>query len=187
MKKLYQEFKPALFFLTKFVIIYLAGNIVYGLFVESHGNTADPLTVATSQQTSFVLNTFGENTTITRDTARPVVALKQDDFTILDVYEGCNGVNVVIVFSAFLFAFGGAARTFLWFFPFGITAIHVINLARISLLYFTALYRPADFYYFHKYFFTAILYVAVFGLWALWVLRFQGKTGGKQTHGEPAA
>jgi exosortase/archaeosortase family protein len=62
----------------------------------------------------------------------------------------------------------------LWFIPAGLIVIHIFNLGRISLLYFVAQRYEEYFYLFHKYFFTAIIYVVVFLLWALWVLKFVG-------------
>ncbi len=47
-----------------------------------------------------------------------------------------------------------------------------MNLARISLLFWVALYLPDLVYFVHKYLFTAILFVIVFVLWIVWVRKF---------------
>jgi exosortase family protein XrtF len=88
------------------------------------------------------------------------------------VYEGCNGLNVMIIFVAFLVAFGPIGRTLAWFIPLGLFIIHLVNLARIGLLFWVSLYMPKYMYFTHKYFFTAILYVVVFVLWIWWVRRY---------------
>jgi exosortase/archaeosortase family protein len=59
-----------------------------------------------------------------------------------------------------------------WFVPTGLLIIHVVNLARIGLLFFVAEYQPDFMYFTHKYFFTAILYIIIFLLWMIWVKRF---------------
>lgn len=178
MKDLFSEFRPTLAFLGKFLTIYLIGNILYGVFIASCGNTPDPVTTATTMQTSWLLNLLGQNTDTAVSSPTPRVSLRNDKDVIINVYEGCNGINVMIIFVAFLFAFGGSWRRLLWFLPVGIAIIHLVNLARITLLYFTALNRPAEFYYFHKYFFTGILYVVVFALWGVWVSRVEEKAAG---------
>ena len=99
----------------------------------------------------------------------PIVLLKNQQRTMLRVFEGCNGLNVMIVFISFIIAFGGRAKQVIVFLVAGCVLLHIFNLLRIILLYFTASYRPSFFYYFHKYFFTAILYLVVFGLWFVWV------------------
>jgi len=97
-----------------------------------------------------------------RNTHGPTVLLSNDVKVILSVYEGCNGINVMIVFVAFLAAFGGSLKKMSWFLPAGIILIHLSNLARIILLYFVAVGYRHYFYYVHKYIFTAVIYMMVF-------------------------
>jgi exosortase/archaeosortase family protein len=78
----------------------------------------------------------------------------------------------MIIFVAFLVAFGPMRKALLWFIPVGLLIIHGINLARIALLFWVSLYMPDFMYFTHKYLFTAILYVVVFLLWIGWVKRF---------------
>lgn len=174
MKEL-KEFGPALMFLAKFLAIYFAGNVVYGIFIESYQESPDPITIETTRQTSWLLNELGQNTGVIYQPESPLVTLQNEEIGVVNVYEGCNGINVMIIFVAFLFAYGGPKRFFVWFVPTGLALIHLINLARIALLYFTAVHKSDHFYYYHKYFFTAILYMVVFCLWALWVFKFQKK------------
>lgn len=54
--------------------------------------------------------------------------------------------------------------------PLGILIIHLINLGRIYLLFLVALYRPNYLYFTHKYFFTGIIYIAIFALWYIWII-----------------
>ena len=69
---------------------------------------------------------------------------------------------------SFLVAFGGKIKNMLIYIVIGCLILHVANLLRIILLYETAVHRPLFFYYFHKYFFTAVLYLIVFVLWIQW-------------------
>jgi exosortase family protein XrtF len=176
------EFKPALMFLAKFLGIYLAGNILYGIWIESYGERPDTVTAWVAGQTVRCLQVAGVETYTKANPDGPTVFLVEKDNVVLSVFEGCNGVNVMIVFTAFLVAFGGPRRVMVWFLPLGLLIIHLSNLLRVSLLYYTAIHQPAYFYYFHKYFFTAVLYFVVFALWALWVVKFNARPGAKAVH-----
>lgn len=167
-----QEFKPTLFFLLKFVGLYLAGNIFYGIYVTGFKPGPDPITKTLTRQSSAVLNFFGQHTSTIDQQKKATTLLLDEERTVLAVYEGCNGLNTIIIFLSFLLAFGPYKKTLLWFIPSGILIIHFANLGRIVLLFFTALYRPEYMYYVHKYFFTAILYMVIFALWWWWVSKY---------------
>jgi exosortase family protein XrtF len=168
---LISDFKPSLFFLGKFLGIYILGNVLYGLYIASYQPSPDPLTREVTQQSSWCLNAAGELTTVRDHAERASIAIVRKDDVVISVFEGCNGLNVMIIFVAFVVAFGGPRNTMLWFIPLGLVIIHLVNLLRVGLLYVTALHFQSYFYYVHKYFFTAILYVIIFILWAIWVLR----------------
>jgi len=167
-----KEFKPAFFFLFKFLGIYLVGNILYGFYVESYGDKPDAATMSVTAQTGEVLRWCGESITLREHPGRPTVSLEESGHRVVSVYEGCNGVNVMIVFLAFMIAFGGPLKSLVGFSIVGLLIIHLANIGRIFLLYFTAQLYRQYFYYMHKYFFTAILYVIVLALWAVWVYYF---------------
>lgn len=174
---MFKEFKPAFLFLARFLGIYIAGNLIYGLYIESLGPHPDWLTSTATHQTSLFLNWCGEQTSADVNPYGPTVFLNIPGDTVLNVFEGCNGLNVMIVFVAFIVAFGGRRKAMWWFVPSGLLIIHLANIARIALLYVTALQYEDYFYYIHKYFFTAILYVIVFCLWGLWIFKFNDRVG----------
>ena len=166
---MWKEFRPALRFLFIFVGLYLAGNIIYGLWIESFLELPDPATKAVTVQTSAILNRLGYTTTVQENTQGPTVFLSNEVKIVLNVFEGCNGINVMIVFVAFLAAFGGSGKKLAWFLPGGIVLIHLSNLIRLILLYVVAVGYQRYFYYVHKYIFTAAIYIMVFALWIIWV------------------
>jgi exosortase family protein XrtF len=170
LKNLLKEFRPALLFLGKFLVFYFVGNILYGLFVESYGHSPDAVTRVVTNQSAWLLNVIGYSVTEEDHTSEPKIALKQHQHVVLYIFEGCNSVNVIIVFLSFLFAYGGSLRKLAVFLPLGLLTIHVFNLLRLDLLFYMAWSNSSQFYYFHKYFFTAILYLVVFALWTVWVI-----------------
>lgn len=176
------QFKPALLFLARFLAVYVVGNVLYGLYIESFGDEVDAVTRVVTEHTSALLQITGEATSTGDRAGRPIVLLMNaSDGTVLNVFEGCNGLNVMIVFVAFLVAFGGPLKKMAWFIPAGLLIIHVFNLLRIGLLYYVATHFEQYFYFFHKYLFTAILYMVVFGLWVYWVTKIaRTPTGGTE-------
>ncbi len=166
------EFKPALQFLGVFVISYAVLSLAYGFYIESFGDKVDPWTRSVSKQTAYFLSKSREQV-ISIDSYRTrSCALATAKGEILSVYEGCNGLNVVILFISFLLAYKGPVKKFLVFSSIGIILIHAVNLARIGLLYFVAQHYPNYMYFTHKYLFTTVIYAVVFGLWYLWVSKY---------------
>lgn len=164
-----KELRPALRFLGIFLGLYLGLNVLYGLWISSYGLEADHATWLVTKQTSAILNVFGEETTVAPNPGAPSVAIRVGLRNALNVYEGCNGLNVMIVFVSFIIAFGGRKKQLAWFIPAGIVLIYIVNLARVTALFYVAEYWQSYFYYIHKYAFTGIIYLFVLGLWWWWI------------------
>ena len=169
------EFKPALRFLFVFLALYLVGNLVYGLWIEMYNPRPDPMTRIVTNQTGWVINHLGYSVDRVDNANGPTVYLKSNLQMILNIYEGCNGINVLIVFVAFVIAFKGPVKKMLAFLLFGVVVIHLTNIVRLVLLYWVAIGYQRYFYYVHKYFFTAAIYAVVFLLWLLWIKLVHGK------------
>ncbi len=169
-----KEFKPAFQFLAVFLGLYLGLNIIYGLWISSYENQSDPVTRIVTEQTSWLLNLFGESTQTQRSQVTPTVSIMKDSRVALGVFEGCNSINVMIVFVAFLFAFKGSWKSMAWFLPLGLVLIYLANLTRVVLLFYVAEYWRQYFYYIHKYLFTAAIYLIVFILWWWWIEKVSG-------------
>jgi len=167
-----KEFKPTILFLVKFVGIYVVGNFLYGLYVTAYEPSPDPATRWVTDQSAVVLTVCGWPTEAEDSVNKPTTHLKYKSKNVLAVFEGCNGINTIIIFIAFLIAFGPLSTNLLWFIPVGLLVIHLVNLGRIALLFWVVVYHPDYMYFMHKYFFTAILYVVIFMLWVWWVRTF---------------
>jgi exosortase family protein XrtF len=169
-----KELKPAIRFLVIFLVLYIGLNVLYGLWITSYGNTPDPATRMVTQHTSWLLNAFGEETIIADTPHTASIAVRKELRTVMNVYEGCNSINVMIVFVAFIIAFGGKLRSMAWFVPAGLLMIYILNLIRVLGLFYVAEHWEEYFYYVHKYAFTAFIYVFVLALWWLWIEKIGG-------------
>ena len=167
----FKEFKPTIFFLVKFLGIYLITNLLYGCYVTAWHPRPDPVTSWVSNQSAAILRVAGYDSQSIDNTKKPTTIILNGDTSVLSVYEGCNGINSAIVFLAFLLAFGPYNKTLFWFAPLGILLVHIANLLRIVLLFFVAIYLPHYLYFSHKYLFTAFIYLVVFAMWIGWVVK----------------
>jgi exosortase family protein XrtF len=167
----FKDFKPTVIFLIKFFVLYLVGNLVYGAWITSYYPRPDPLTTLVTVQSSDILNVFDWETKAYEHKTKPTTYIATEERGIVSVYEGCNGLNVVIVFLSFLLAFGPYNRALIWFIPIGLLVIHLSNLARIVLLSVVSVHLPDFLYFTHKYLFTAFIYLFVFLLWIWWVMK----------------
>jgi exosortase family protein XrtF len=180
----WRENRPALKFLGIFLGVYLIGNLLYGFYIEWSYPLADPITLWVSNQSSTLINLLiGRETKSVLSQISPVTLILENGRSVLRIYEGCNGINVMIVFVAFVLSFGGFSKRGSLFILLGILIIHLANLCRIMLLYWVAKNYQTYFYYVHKYVFTAALYVIVLALWWVWVYRIMKANAASQHEG----
>jgi exosortase family protein XrtF len=171
----WQEFKPTILFLSKFLAFYLVGNLLYGLFVTTFYPQPDPITKIVTRQTAWVLSKAGWPAYTVNRAEKPTTAIIYQSHSIVTVYEGCNGVNIMIIFMAFIVAFGPVQKAMYWFLLLGVLVIHFSNLFRIGLLFLVTIKMPTYLYFTHKYLFTAFIYGFVLLLWMVWVAWFSSK------------
>lgn len=174
MKDNIKELKPAFRFLGIFVGLYLGLNILYGVWIYSYNPQVDTVTSIVTRQSSVLLNLLGEETRTELIASAPSVSILNPSGVVVDVFEGCNGINVMIVFVSFIFAFGGQQKKIAWFLFLGIVIIYLANIIRVMTLYYVAQYWETYFYYVHKYVLTAFLYMLVFALWWIWIEKVSG-------------
>ena len=169
---LFKRYRPALLFLLVFVGLYVISNLIYGLYIESYRTKVDPWTIILSEQVAAILRVLGEPIEIYDLPDYRACRIGHGDNQGLSIFEGCNGINVIIIFISFLIAYRGPLIKTIWFGILGIVLIHITNLYRIILLYYVAEYYSNHMYFVHKYLFTAVIYAIVFVLWYLWITKF---------------
>ncbi|MBS1543395.1 MAG: exosortase family protein XrtF [Bacteroidetes bacterium] len=175
----WNEAGVAVRFTAIFIGTYLILNALYGWWVESQYPKADSMTVAVARQCAATLRWSGYDAQISELPAQPSVHLMNPERTVLNVFEGCNGLNVMIVFVSFILATAKRWKVAAIFGVAGIMVIHLFNILRINLLYWLSMSTPNLFHYFHKYLFTATIYGVVFLLWAYWMTKLNGSDTGK--------
>jgi exosortase family protein XrtF len=166
-----KEYKHALIFLAKYIALYVALNSLYAWYIESYKPDPDPLTIAVTKHTAALLSIFDESVSYWVVPERSNVPLLKGNEIVVEVFEGCNSVNVILVFVSFIIAFQGNFRLFIIFLAGGSAVIYLMNLFRVMALYWVALHFPEALYFFHKFLFTGAIYVVVFALWYYWTIK----------------
>jgi exosortase family protein XrtF len=172
---IYKQFKPATSFLLQFLALYLVGNLLYGWYVTAWHPQPDPVTHAVTAQSARLLSMFYQNVEVRNHSVKPTTAIWLNGGPVVSVYEGCNGLNVAVVFIAFVLAYGPRGQRLLWFIPLGLLVLHIANLTRISLLFAVSVHLPRYLYFTHKFLFTSFIFFIVFLLWAWWILKLSKK------------
>jgi exosortase family protein XrtF len=170
-----RENRKAIWFLLVFAGLYLILNTTYGVFIQHYYPTSDPFTSWVTKQVVWCSSWFDSSIGYRISLFTNKVEVFNEKGTVIYVFEGCNGLNVMIVYTVFLLAFRGSAGATMKIVGIGIAAIHLFNLLRIILLYVVAVYFRPQLYFFHKYLFTGIIYLFVFALWYLWVRKVKNE------------
>ncbi len=84
------------------------------------------------------------------------------------VGSNCNAISLFILFAVFIIAYPGKIKHKIWFIPFGILLVHLINILRVVALAILAYKHPQWLQFNHTYTFTFMVYVFIFALWLWW-------------------
>jgi exosortase family protein XrtF len=174
--KLFREFRPAIYFLLTYFGLYLILNTAYAFYVNYYKPNPDPLTYHVTVASTKLLSVFGEPALVKPQEGNMNVPVFRGKVAIIEVFEGCNGVNVMIVFLCFLIAFRGPLKSGILFAVSGIVILYIANLGRVAGLYLVALYYPDKLYFVHKFLFTGLLYGIVFIIWFFWMKQVRSWT-----------
>ena len=80
----------------------------------------------------------------------------------------CDGMILMALFAIFIFAYPGENKRRLWFIPFGLITIQLLNVIRIASLALIVYWNEDYLSFNHDYTFTVLVYSYVFLLWYWW-------------------
>jgi exosortase/archaeosortase family protein len=89
--------------------------------------------------------------------------------------EPCNGIKIFGLFTIFILSFNGDIKRKIIFIPFGVAVLHFLNILRIALLTYISATNPYILDFNHNITFQLIIYIAMLGLWYLWITKFSIK------------
>ncbi|WP_312822521.1 exosortase family protein XrtF [Epilithonimonas sp.] len=167
-----KDFLPVLKILLRFVIVYIVLVLLYQFYLNEYENdVVDPFTRWVAQQVAFLQSIFGFPTVLVDSMQLHSVLFQTSGKFTTRMVEGCNVISVVILFSAFVFAFYKGAKTFLYVLA-GLVILHILNVLRIVMLNIIFIKYPQYERVGHDYIFPAIVYGGVVVLWLIWIQFF---------------
>ena len=167
---MFNDFKPVLKVLLRFIILYVVLVLGYQFYLNGYKNAGlDPFSSWAMHQVDYLQNHFGY-------LSEMVEAKPQDETTwyymsgqyVSRMVEGCNAISIMILFLAFVFAFYEGFKTFI-FATIGIVILHIMNVLRIAGLNILIVEMPQYNKFGHDYLFPAIIYGSVVVLWLIWI------------------
>ena len=151
-------------FLILFLVLLAGGFTVISInWVNDHA--VEPFTAGVARASGAMLNVLGQNVTLKG-------TVMQSPRFAVNIRNGCNGIEAMLIFLAAVLAFPAPWRSRLIGLALGILAIQVVNLVRVVALFLTGVYFPRIFDSSHTVIWQTI--VILFGvlLWIFWANRF---------------
>ena len=96
----------------------------------------------------------------------------------VEIAAGCNGVEAMILLIAAMLAFPSPWRYKLIGILVGLSAIQVLNLARIVSLFFLGMWNETAFEWAHLYIWQALIMLDALIVWLLWLRALPRKDSG---------
>ncbi|HEV7517311.1 MAG TPA: exosortase H [Thermoanaerobaculia bacterium] len=173
----WRQHRREITFLVLFLML-LGGSFALISLNWVNDHAIEPFTAGVARASGVGLNLLGQDVTL-RGT------IIQGRRFAVNIRNGCNGVEAMLIFLAAVLAFPASWRSRLLGLGLGIAAIQVVNLVRVIALYLTGVYFPKLFDASHTVIWQSI--VILFGvlLWILWANRWAAPTA--STPAEPAA
>jgi exosortase family protein XrtF len=175
LKNQYQQFKPFLLFLGKFLLSYLLLTFLYHSYLSQFDDATfqvDCFTKIVANQTKSVMQLFGCEAATQVHQTEKCVKLFYNNKWIARIIEGCNALSVIILFVSFVISFSGKIKQTIVYIVVGSLLIHIMNVIRIALLAVLIFNYPQYESFLHGIFFPLIIYGFVFLLWVYWVNNF---------------
>jgi len=167
-------------FLVLFVLILAGGFTLLSLnWVNDH--VIEPFTTGVAWAGGATLDLIGQNV------VRQGTVLRNARFAV-NIENGCNGVETLLIFLAAVLAFPARWRWRLAGLALGSVAIQVVNLVRVVALFLTGAYLPDLFDTSHTVIWQTLVILSGVALWILWANRAtaEATTGARAAAGGPS-
>lgn len=164
------------FFLLKALILFIVWEGIYLGFLQKDRIIDGPLTNLTAQLTAKSLEIFYPNSHFyTQQVIQKTYSdgwfqsdksvVWRDQQRLIGIADGCNGLNLFMLFLGFILAYPSSIRLKLSFGILGLLFIFGINILRCTGLGMVQIHYPSFTIYAHHYIFNVLTYAVVFFLW----------------------
>ena len=158
-------------FLVLFLVL-LAGGFTVLSINAVNDLVVELFTAGVARASGALLDWIGQDVTL-RGTV-----IENRRFAV-NIRNGCNGVETVVIFVSAVLAFPAPWRARLVGLALGVVAIQAVNLVRVAALFLTGVYLPDFFKSSHTVVWQSV--VILFGvlLWIFWASRFAAPRGSR--------
>jgi exosortase H (IPTLxxWG-CTERM-specific) len=156
--------RPRIVFIAKF----LAGLIGFYAVVALNpvnDHVIVPFTEVVARSSAVILRGIGIGVEVTG------TVIESRRFA-LDVHNGCNGVEATILLAAAILAFPATLRSRLAGLAISSVAIEVLNLVRLSSLFWLGEYHRQTFSFFHIAVWQSLVILAAISMFVFWSWKF---------------
>lgn len=151
-------------FLVTFLVL-LGGSFALVSLKPVNDNVIEPFTAGVARASAVLLNVLGQDVTL-RGT------IIQSPRFAVNIRNGCNGVETVLIFLSAVLAFPAPWRSRLLGLGLGVLAIQAVNLIRVAALFLTGAYFPRFFDASHTLVWQSLVILFGVVLWIFWASRF---------------
>lgn len=160
----WRAYRQEITFLVVFLLLLGVSFTVISLS-SVNDSVIEPFTGLVAKLSGVTLNFIGQGITMNG------TIIRNEAFAV-NIRNGCNGVETMLIFCAAVLAFPAAWRSKLGGLALGLIAIQIVNLIRVVALFLTGVYFPKLFDTSHTVIWQTV--VILFGvlLWIFWADRF---------------
>ena len=159
-----QRNRRELTFLVLFVVL-LGGSFTLISLNRVNDHVVEPFTAGIARVSGATLNFLGQ------DVRMQGTILRGRRFAV-NIRNGCNGVEAMLIFLAAVLAFPAPWRSRLVGLALGILVIQAVNLVRVVALFLTGAYFPRFFDSSHTVVWQTVVILCAVVLWLYWAGRW---------------
>lgn len=160
----WRNYRREITFLVLFAVL-LGGGFALISLNWVNDNVIEPFTGGIARVSGAVLDVLGQ------DVRMNGTVIQGSRFAV-NIRNGCNGVEAMLIFLAAVLAFPAPWRSRGLGLVLGILAIQLVNLVRVVVLFLTGAYFPKLFDTSHTVIWQTVVILFSVLLWIYWVNRF---------------
>ncbi len=160
----WRTYRREITFLTLFALV-LGGGFTLISLQPVNDHVIVPFTGGIAKASGVALNVLGQGVT------RTGTQLRSDRFAV-NIENGCNGVEAMMIFLAAVLAFPAPWRARLAGLGIGIVVIQAVNLLRVVALFLTGVYFRDWFDSSHTVVWQTVVILSGVLLWIFWANRY---------------
>ena len=157
-------------FLAKLILFIVTWEVLYVFVLKPKRIPDSLLTEWLTVAVTWTLNLFfkiSPPATWIKDPLRDACLIQHWGRTILMIFDDCNGLDLFIIYLAFIVLLPYPAKRKIIFSIGGLIAIFIGNIIRCVSLYWVYVHFRGMFDFNHHYVFTIIMYLIIFYGWVL--------------------